>query len=275
MICGRTAFPILLFLALSAFPAPLRTAGAAMSDYCQVPPYVIQNIPPNVLIVLDISGSMLNFAYYDGYHTPDTASDDNDCSSSGDPCTGYNYSGRSSTHRYYGYFDPNKWYVYSSNVFTPVAGTMDTVTKQWNYWSGDFLNWLTMRRIDSCGRSSRRAFHAPERREVPDLVGPRIYKRITAAEAAAYTLFTIRSTSSSTRAARHAEFVVKKVSTVPPWPTARSDRQVPCRWRGASPSSAPGPAWGSSSKTPTRREDHRQRGQGLGTKSSLSETSTR
>jgi type IV pilus assembly protein PilY1 len=215
MICGRTAFPILLFLALSAFPAPLRTAGAAMSDYCQVPPYVIQNIPPNVLIVLDISGSMLNFAYYDGYHTPDTASDDNDCSSSGDPCTGYNYSGRSSTHRYYGYFDPNKWYVYSSNVFTPVAGTMDTVTKQWNYWSGDFLNWLTMRRIDvmrkvlTGGRPSGTRIDG----EVPDWSGRGIYKRITAAEAAAYTQFTdavnfIFDTGSSGTA----EFDVKKVS---------------------------------------------------------------
>ncbi len=189
---GKAVLPVLAILALAAFPASLRTAGAAMTDYCQVPPYVIQNLPPNVLIVLDISGSMMNFAYYDGFNTPDVTTDDNDCSNSGDPCTGYNYTGRSATHRYYGYFDPNKWYVYSSNVFNPVSGTMDNVAKQSNYWSGDFLNWLTMRRIDvmrkvlTGGRPSGTKIDA----EVPDWSGRGIYKRVTAAEANAYTPYT-------------------------------------------------------------------------------------
>ena len=56
-------------------PAPTEAVRpvppAGMTDYCQVPPYVIQNIPPNVLILLDISRSMLYFSYYDGYQTPD------------------------------------------------------------------------------------------------------------------------------------------------------------------------------------------------------------
>ena len=34
-----------------------------MNDYCLVPPYVIQDVPPNVMIVLDNSGSMFNLAY--------------------------------------------------------------------------------------------------------------------------------------------------------------------------------------------------------------------
>ena len=36
-----------------------------MEDYCVAPPYVIQNVPPNIMIVLDNSGSMFNFAYVD------------------------------------------------------------------------------------------------------------------------------------------------------------------------------------------------------------------
>ncbi len=34
-----------------------------MNDYCVVPPYVIQDVPPNVMMILDNSGSMFNLAY--------------------------------------------------------------------------------------------------------------------------------------------------------------------------------------------------------------------
>ena len=40
---------------------------------------------------------------------------------------------------YYGYFDPNSRYSYASSIFS-----RDTAGE----WSGNFLNWLTMRRID-------------------------------------------------------------------------------------------------------------------------------
>ena len=55
-----------------------RDASATMGDYCQVPPYVIQNVPPNVMLMIDISGSMFNFAYFDGFYTTATG-DDNLC----------------------------------------------------------------------------------------------------------------------------------------------------------------------------------------------------
>lgn len=38
-------------------------AAAPMTDYCVVPPYVIQDVPPNILMLVDNSGSMFNFAY--------------------------------------------------------------------------------------------------------------------------------------------------------------------------------------------------------------------
>jgi len=93
-----------------------------MTDYCQVPPYVIQNIPPNVLILLDVSRSMQYFAYYDGSNTPGDTSDDRLCNNSALPCT--NFTSARPAVGYYGYFDPNQWYTYGapgdpSNVFVP------------------------------------------------------------------------------------------------------------------------------------------------------------
>lgn len=173
-------------LATGTLTAPDRAAGAVMNDYCQVPPYVVQNIPPNVLILLDISGSMLNFAYSDGFQTPNDPTDDNSCTVSA-PCTKYNYPGRLPTHRYYGYFDPDQWYTYASNVFTAVGPR--TATNPNHYWSGDFLNWLTMRRIDimrkvlTGGRPSSDKIDG----EISDHAVRGLYKRITDAEAIANT----------------------------------------------------------------------------------------
>jgi type IV pilus assembly protein PilY1 len=125
---------------------------AAMSDYCVVPPYVIQDVPPNVMIVLDTSGSMFSFAYYDGFNTT-TPSDDNDCGNSGTPCTGFLTPGTYPTYQYYGYFNPDYWYTYSSNRFYPSApkpgsGISGARAKLSTEWDGNFLNWLTMRRLD-------------------------------------------------------------------------------------------------------------------------------
>ena len=52
---------VAVVLASLALPS---ASQAAMTDYCIVPPYVVQNVPPNVMLVVDISGSMYNFAYY-------------------------------------------------------------------------------------------------------------------------------------------------------------------------------------------------------------------
>lgn len=120
--------------------------------YCQVPPYVIQNTPPNIMVVVDISGSMYNFAYSDGFETVATA-DDNMCTGSGSPCTGFANPGAYPTYKYYGYFNPDYWYTYGSNKFAPTApktgsGFSGARAKNSNEWDGNFLNWLTMRRTD-------------------------------------------------------------------------------------------------------------------------------
>ncbi|MEE4380297.1 MAG: hypothetical protein V2J55_22650, partial [Candidatus Competibacteraceae bacterium] len=60
---------------------------------------------------------------------------------------------------YYGYFDSYKCYDYQGDIFVPVADTDtngDEQTKKCvsagNYWSGDFLNYLTTARIDAIRR---------------------------------------------------------------------------------------------------------------------------
>lgn len=95
-----------------------------MSDYCSTPPFVANAVTPNVLIILDNSGSMLWAAY------------DNDGNAS-NIASGYN----ENTH-YYGYFDPTKNYSYSHRhggyFYEDENGR----------WSGNYLNWVSMTRMD-------------------------------------------------------------------------------------------------------------------------------
>ncbi len=193
----RHSFPLILLVALLAAGTLLVPSGptdAGMTDYCQVPPYVVQNIPPNVLILFDISGSMLNNAYSDGYQTPTNTADDNSCKVDS-RCTQYNWTGRPADHRYYGYFDPDQWYNYASNVFTAVGAR--TSTNPSHYWSGDFLNWLTMRRIDimrkvlTGGRPNGTKIDG----QIADDAVRGLYKRITNAEAVANTPYYNQSSS--------------------------------------------------------------------------------
>lgn len=127
---------------------------AAMTDYCSIPPYVVQNIQPNVMVVVDVSGSMFNTAYIDGFNTT-TTSDDNPCTSSSSRCTGFTNPGTYPAYKYYGYFNSDYWYTYntSSKKFIQSApktgsGLTGSRTKNSNEWDGNFLNWLTMRRTD-------------------------------------------------------------------------------------------------------------------------------
>jgi type IV pilus assembly protein PilY1 len=83
-----------------------------MSTYTCYPVFQVNTTEPNILVVLDNSGSM-NAQAYEGAYDHGT--------------------------EYYGYFEPYKTYSHASNVFTRNAA---------GSWDGNFLNWLTMRRID-------------------------------------------------------------------------------------------------------------------------------
>lgn len=174
--------------------------SAIMEDYCAVPPYVIQNVPSNIMIVLDNSGSMFNFSYSDGFETT-TAADDNSCTVSGTPCTGFTNPGTYPTYKYYGYFNPDYWYTYASGRFTSTAaktgsGLSGERAKNASEWDGNFLNWLTMRRVDiirkvmTGGASVGSGLSTRLLGEIADYSGRGIYKSTIAADTANYTQYT-------------------------------------------------------------------------------------
>ncbi len=132
-----------LVLAFSGSALAVATAtNVSNSDYSIIPSYVVQNVPPNIMILLDNSGSFYNFAYRDA---------NNDCSAVSDPCTGFD-----PTRTYYGYFNPDLWYQYSSSRFAPDSSNPTNATIGSSVvnpdsgadWDGNFLNWLTMRESD-------------------------------------------------------------------------------------------------------------------------------
>ncbi len=107
-------------------------AAANSSDYTAQPPFVAESVgKPNVVIALDISGSMKAVAYRDvsagGWNSSSTIHDDFS------PLTSY-----------FGYFDNTSRYSYDSspNKRFFVEDNVD------GDWDGNFLNWLTMRRMD-------------------------------------------------------------------------------------------------------------------------------
>ncbi len=137
----RKPFPHLIVLMLGILIPGPRDVYAAMTDYCQVPPYVIQNTSPNVMIMVSNSASMLEFAYHPA---------GNLCTNSATRCGGFI---DDMANPYYGYFDPRYWYSYGSSKFTPQApktgtGLPGERSKNSNEWDGNFLNWLTMRKVD-------------------------------------------------------------------------------------------------------------------------------
>ena len=97
-----------------------------MADYTAMPPFIATAVPPNVLLLLDNSGSMLNSAYHPSGEAYD-------------PAKSYN-----------GYLDPTQCYSYGSNRFTP-GGSRATIAPTCGgstEWDGNFLNWLIMERIE-------------------------------------------------------------------------------------------------------------------------------
>lgn len=132
----------LFVFVIAAMPTSLLMA-AGCDDYHAVPPFLSAKLPPNVMIMLDNSGSMKNRIITSSFN-PGTA--------------------------YYGLFESNTNYRYDSTVpvdTTPYSGTPYNVTVDTtatgafiedaactlgsgnNCWSGNFLNWLTTRRIDA------------------------------------------------------------------------------------------------------------------------------
>ena len=113
-------------LAATLWPAVFASA-ATTADYQAVPPFIAENSGnPNVIIALDISGSMKAVAYRD--------------TGAGNWKTGLHDDFNPST-AYFGYFDSNARYDYDSSLGFFVKSASGG-------WDGNFLNWMAMRRMD-------------------------------------------------------------------------------------------------------------------------------
>ncbi|MCS7232375.1 MAG: hypothetical protein RMJ67_09620, partial [Elusimicrobiota bacterium] len=110
-------------------------ANVEMGNYCYAPPSIATTVPPLVMLVMGRDHKL----YYEAYN------DASDLDGDGRLDVGYKHS-----ITYYGYFDPYKCYNYTGSganaKFVPVSVTTNKYCN--GQWSGNFLNWLTMSRMD-------------------------------------------------------------------------------------------------------------------------------
>jgi len=129
-------FYILIFIIFSfLFVSFQKTDAATMQDYCIVPPFVSQSVPPLVMFEVGREHKL----YYEAYN------DASDFDEDGRLDVDYKHS-----IDYYGYFDPYKCYTYNSSgtgEFNPVSETSTKFCSA-GQWSGNVLNWLAMSRMD-------------------------------------------------------------------------------------------------------------------------------
>jgi type IV pilus assembly protein PilY1 len=108
----KIVFISCLVALLTLFSQKGQAAEPSMATYTSYPIFQLSTVAPNILIMLDNSSSMNEQAHMGAY-------DHN--------------------RKYYGYYESFKKYTYGSNVF---------VRDPSGAWDGNFLNWLTMRKID-------------------------------------------------------------------------------------------------------------------------------
>ncbi len=125
---------ILIILAVLLYIVGVRTAhisAQTIIDYTAYPPFMSLSATPNILIIQDNSGSMNRPAYDKGgdYRNTDDTFDSNKT--------------------YYGYFDSSSKYDYDVTGLRPACGGNNCFFPSGSGdWDGNFLNWVTMRRID-------------------------------------------------------------------------------------------------------------------------------
>ncbi|TAL10296.1 MAG: hypothetical protein EPO02_07950 [Nitrospirae bacterium] len=141
------------FLATVVFMLPLARA-VSMADYTWTPLFMQNNVPPNILFIVDYSDGMLPAAY-GNYPLSYNNASSYSSNYSGTGLTGTVSDTFDPTHNYYGLFDPLRCYVPASpkGFGPPSTGavlktTINSTCASTSPWDGNFLNWLSMRKVD-------------------------------------------------------------------------------------------------------------------------------
>ena len=121
-----------IVVALSAMTIGIANAEVKIA---KEPMFAVATVPPVVMLNMSVDSQLFFNAY------PEFA----DLTGDGAAEQGYTHA-----FDYFGYFDSFKCYTYStsSDRFVPVGNTTDKYCGG-SEWSGNFLNWLTMARIDT------------------------------------------------------------------------------------------------------------------------------
>ncbi|MDO6563628.1 PilC/PilY family type IV pilus protein [Amphritea sp. 1_MG-2023] len=127
---------MLWIIAAFSFIHVPNAAAVTSTDFQAAPALVSQAATPQVMLAMSVDHQLFFKAY----------SDYQDLDGDGAIDTSYNHS-----FDYYGYFDSYKCYSYSSKRFDPVSLTADKYCSG-SQWSGNFLNWASMTRIDTVRR---------------------------------------------------------------------------------------------------------------------------
>ena len=137
---------LLIFLLTASFicgplltgPSPVMATPPDPELYTSYPPFLAASVPPLVMLVMGRDHKL----FYEAYN------DASDLDSDGTLDITY----KPDSIDYYGYFDSYKYYAYNSGsgLFEPAGLTTDKKVPAGDttHWSGDFLNYLTMSRMD-------------------------------------------------------------------------------------------------------------------------------
>ena len=138
MVRIKIIYSLCIGLALTFSLLANRVSAQSVLDYQSLPPFMeSSNTPPMVMLTMSVDHQLFFKAYNDFY----------DINGDGRADTTYNKS-----IQYIGYFDSGLCYEYDRGVFEPDSkATSDYYCNQGfkrGQWSGNFLNWVSMTRID-------------------------------------------------------------------------------------------------------------------------------
>ncbi len=137
-------FATVTLTVIGALMGPGSVRAQVNADYTSSPPFIANIAVPNILIVMDNSGSMSN-----------RACESTSCGTlpGGGTSTSTTFT---NTTRYSGYFDPLTCYTYDTGdtrfEVNSTKAALDTACSS-TTWDGNFLNWATFRRFDAVKRS--------------------------------------------------------------------------------------------------------------------------